>query len=320
MPLSDRLARKIKKIIYDLAGFILLFPKRKEHRLAFSLLGLDFSKRADSFSKYDFSAYVTPHWHKMNTQMEAAALPDLPFDFLRHPTIGYTMFVSRGGQLMRSELDYIERSIPDAARIKAILREEPIGDPMIMNIKYATSHNSIHHLFHILKWSEQARVLPETIDTVFEWGGGYGNLARIWRRLAGASGTYIMTDTPLFCAIQWLYLSVVFGKENVNAIDRPGQSIEAGKINIIPIGLLKEYAEEIRAGIFISTWALSESSRYSQQFALDNNLFGAKHILVAYQDANPDLPDSEGVRVMAERYQARLEGVEYISNSHYIFK
>ena len=57
----------------------------------------------------------------------------------------------------------------------------------------------------------------------------------------------------------------------------------------------------------ISKWALSESSRFAQDYVVAKNWFNAKYILLAYQDGNERLPDAERVGKVAAKMGAIIE-------------
>ena len=156
------------------------------------------------------------------------------------------------------------------------------------------------------------------MHTVVEWGGGYGNMAKIFKRLNSTPSTYIIVDTPLFSCIQWLYLATILGEESVNLLQGPEDTIRAEKINLLPICFVDRH--KINADLFMSTWALSESSKYSQDYVLDHEWFNAKHLLLAYQDSRDDFPEAERVGEIAANNGAIIEDIEFLPGNHYAFR
>ena len=123
--------------------------------------------------------------------------------------------------------------------------------------------------------------------TIVEWGGGYGCMAKIIMRI-NSEITCIIIDLPLVSCIQNNYLVELFGKDHVNLILSTKNKIKENKINILPLGLIKSF--KLKTDMFISTWALSESSKYSQDYVRKNNFFGAKNILMAYSKGSETFP------------------------------
>lgn len=103
-----------------------------------------------------------------------------------------------------------------------------------MNSKYLTSHNTVHHLYHLAYYQEKTGIDFRKINTVVEWGGGYGNLAKIFKRLVKKDNTYVIFDVPLLSCIEWLYLATIFGKGKVNVLTTSKGKIQKGKFNLIP--------------------------------------------------------------------------------------
>lgn len=179
-----------------------------------------------------------------------------------------------------------------------------------------TSHNSIHHLYHLFRFATSRGSKIGDIDSVVEWGGGYGNMAKLFRRM-NEHVTYVILDTPLFSCLQWLYLGTVFGPEAVNLLEKTTDEIIPGKVNCVSIGLVPHV--RISCNLFISTWALSESSRFSQDFVIERHWFDARHLLLAYQLAGERFPNAEQVGSLAREMGADIEEIKFIPGNYYAF-
>lgn len=320
--------RKIFKIPYRVAkGIFRLRMIPTQHRLsqikhdqvmAFNALRNSLFDTYNHLKKYNISQFTTPLWDDFNAKLETALLPSPSFSFLRNPIIRHTMFVDDGGKWLNEEIKFLEDKI-DENKLKDILQEDYVGNPHILNSKYLTSHNSIHHLYHIIRFLDRTKCDPEQINTIVEWGGGYGNMAKIFKRLKSAPCTYIIIDTPLFSCIQWLYLTTILGEQHINLVKNPEDTIHMGKINLMPLCFLDYH--NISADLFISTWALSESSKYSQDYVVAHKWFNSKHILIAYQESNSDLPYAGRVgRIAAADIGAVIEDIEFLPGNHYAFR
>jgi hypothetical protein len=303
------------------ARALLLRPElikiKRDQVATFYTLRKNFPDIYNKLKNYNVAQFTTPLWENYNKKLEKTFLPYPPFSFLENPVIMHTMFVAAGGKWLRKELAFLEKKI-SKNRLKVLLQEDYVGDPLLFNLTYLTSHNSIHHLYHLIRFFDKTRCNLDQIDTTIEWGGGYGNMAKIFKRLKPTSSTYIIIDTPLFSCIQWLYLTTVFGVENVHLLQNAEDIIQAEKINLVPICFLD--CREISADLFISTWALSESSKYSQDYVVAHKWFDSKYILLAYQDSCEKLPDAGRLGKLAADIGATIENIEFLPGNHYAFR
>jgi hypothetical protein len=265
--------------------------------------------------------FITDVWRRFNQRLENALLPIPPYGFLRDATIRYTMFVDARGRWLREQLRFLERSMSRAA-LRSVLREDDVGRPPIASVRYLTSHNTIHHAYHFARFLELCETDLAQIRSVIEWGGGYGNQAAIFRRMNPGS-TYVIIDSPLLAAFQSLYLKSVFGPDDVHLVTGPTAGVEEGVINVLPVTLVEDLAGSLQAQLFVSTWALSESSVEAQDFVVDQGWFGADHLLLAYQQGYEDqgltLPFTERVGVLARKRGAVIEDFPFLTGNSYAF-
>jgi putative sugar O-methyltransferase len=226
-------------------------------------------------------AFVREDWAERNSQLARSLLPVPPRDFLAHPVIRFQMFVD--GRYVEHELPYVRDRLPSAG----LLAEDTVGGPPLTHIRDGppTSSNTVHHLHHLLRFEEATGRRLSDAGTIVEWGAGYGNLAKLVRRLHGGAPTIVALDTPIFSALQWLYLSAVLGEEHVVLHAAPGQCVAGGRINVVPIGLVHEL--DVRADLFVSTWALNESTPSAQRHVRERDWFGARSLLLAMHHGDP---------------------------------
>jgi hypothetical protein len=152
---------------------------------------------------------------------------------------------------------------------------------------------------------------------ILEWGGGYGGFARIVRRLR-PSITYVLVDTDVALAMQWLYLSSILGPEVVHLIRHEDDALAAGAVNLLPFRRLD--LVDGKADLFVSTFALSESPSSVQTDVANRSWFGAKHLLLAYQTSNPVFPKWEGTERLAVQSGAAVLPMEQRPTDRYAFK
>ena len=230
--------------------------------------------------------FVRADWSRRNAELADHLRPAPPADFLRHPAILYQMFVD--AKYVAAELPYVQARLPD----RALLAEDPVGDPptTVLDDGVVTSSNTVHHLHHLLRYEQTTGRRLADLPTVVEWGAGYGNLAKLFLRLAATATTarcptYVLLDTPVFSAVQWLYLSAVLGEDRVVLHDRPGMPVTPGAAHVVPIGLVAGL--DVTADLFVSTWALNESTPAAQQHVIGRDWFGAPALLLAMHRGDP---------------------------------
>lgn len=267
--------------------------------------------------RWSIENYVLPDWVVNVHDLERDMVAGPSFDFLRHPTVMATMVILTGGRALRQELAFIEQRL-DRERLAWLLEEDLVGQPVLMEGSYRTSHSVVHHLYHLLRFATATGADPAAFGRTVEWGAGYGGFARVHRRWHGGRPTQVLIDLPVFSLIQWLYLSTVFGPEAVSLVTSPEATIQPGKISIVPVGLAG--AVTGTADLFVSTWALSESAAAAQDFVAGAEWFGAKHLLLAYQEASPHYPTSSQIGALAEVDGASLEAVGVLRGNRYAFR
>ena len=260
----------------------------------------------------DPAEYVTPFWREKISELEADWLPSPPFDFLRHKVVAWTMFVPVS-KFTPDELKGIGETFEED-EMDMLLAESHTGQPRTC-AKYPieTSGNTIHHLYHIARYS-QITGNPVAAGRILEWGGGYGNMAKLYKRLWGHA-TYTMIDTRMFSAIQWLYLSCIYGEKEVVLHTEPGQEVEARKINIVPLGLAEKL--ECEADLFVSTWAISESAEPCQTLLKGRGLFGAKRVLIGHQGTSSAFPFADSVKKMVKG-KCVGEDIKHLPGNRYL--
>jgi len=324
--LSPKIFTSITKLLLTIRELLYRFSTLSNHnRLAqikrkqrsdFDLLVKQFPIYYKNLRTLNITKYVTGLWSNYNRNLENIFLPYPTFSFLRNPVIMFTMFATAGGDQLKKEIAYVERNMPQK-KLKKLLEEDFIGNPLILNQKYLTSHNTVDHAYHIARFEEETNLDISAFGHIVEWGGGYGNMAKIFRRL-NPSVTYVVIDTPLFNCLQWLYLSTIFGPESVHFIQRVTDHVVPHKINILPLFFLEQYKGT--PDLFLSTWALCESSKFSQQYVADRQWFGARHLFLSYQQSDVRLPDADNVGRLASKDKAMIVPVGLLPDNYYAFR
>ena len=307
---------KIDKLFLPISH-LLLKRQKGAQAATFKRLSEKVPTYFELLSKQDISQFTTPTWNEMNAKIRKELLP-IPIDFLRHPTILYTMFVQPMDQMTEEQLDLIQEQIPEGT-LKKVLAEDWVGRPRLWSNKYRTSQNAIHQLYHLSYFLKRTGVRLESIGSVVEWGGGYGCFARgVLRLRENTPFTYTLIDTPFFCCLQWLYLSCIFGEERTNLLLSGADEIIPGKINILTPNLLVH--QNVKADLFVSAWALSESSPFSQEYVADHNFFGARHFLLGYRETNRDFIISNKFVALAEKKASYKDELPFLEKNYYLLR
>ena len=222
------------------------------------------------------------NWQCKSEEIKTAFTGGVPLNFLKQPTIEHTM-VHRGSRKSTIErIDFILK-VWTHMKARAVLREDYIGLPEINNGRFATSTNRSHHAYHLAYYEHKVKKSVEKWNNVIEWGGGYGDMARLVRKL-NEKCTYTIFDLPELCALQYIYLYGLLGEQVNLVVPGEGPIIE-GKINVAPVSILMSEESKVSAETFISTWGLTESPKEAQVSVFQRDFLGAKNILIA---SSPD--------------------------------
>ena len=66
---------------------------------------------------------------------------------------------------------------------KKLIKEEKVGNPVRYFLYPESSGNKIFQTYHLKKYTDFLRSGLNTFDVVFEFGGGYGNLASTFKKI-----------------------------------------------------------------------------------------------------------------------------------------
>ncbi len=264
------------------------------------------------------SYFLIPAWSEYAKKIEAYFINNFPLNFLSNPVLRNTMFINSKWE--KIQLKFLE-SRYEKNKLKKILLENKFGYPAISSCQYRTSPNSIHHLNHLVLFEEKTGCILSNITNIVEWGGGYGNMAKIFLKI-NPNVTYSIIDLPIFIFIQAIYLSSIFGREKINVITEINKKIKNNCINLITLNeeLLKSI-DFYQPDIFISTWALSESNDFSQNFIEKLDYFKSKYLLLAHQATSPTMPFASNILNKINKYDILYpQKIDYIKGENsYLF-
>lgn len=269
------------------------------------------------------SGEITPEWREKLKTLESIVLSEKGewSRFLQHPTILQSMFMNEGGMLLEHQTKMISKYLPEEVW-KYVLPESSVGSPPLTNVLgLSTSHNMVHQLYHIARYTKKKGYERWTETKSFvEWGGGYGNFCRIVKK-TNPWATYTIIDLPLMLLIQKRYLSEVFSPDII-AVIGPGEPIQLDKINLVSSTHWKQV--DIKAGMMVSTWALSESPVDIQNEVSTQGWFGARKGLFAFHQCGNHIPfmeESTNLKELLVKNDALIDDIIVIPGKNfYAFK
>jgi hypothetical protein len=203
---------------------------------------------------------------------------------------------------------------------KKILKESPVGNPVRYIFYPSSSGNKIFQTYHLKKFEDFYGKELKDIDVIFEFGGGYGNLAYSFCQI-NKNIKYIIFDTFEVNLLQYYYLK----KNNL----KPSFQKLSNKNNILllnSINKLKENIEKIRLiknKIFIANWSLSEvplSLRDDLHFIFD--IFDFQ--LISFQNFFENINNFQYFNRIKNENEKKnrirsFVDVDYIKNNYYLF-
>lgn len=146
---------------------------------------------------------LPPYWEYWRRDLWERVQNDNPTQFWRWPCVYHCMLVSHWAEPVEREFEAL------ADRYKSATHVPHFGPDDELRTKYAVtpySMNLIHQAYHIQQWEEATDLRLNRLETIVEFGGGYGAMALLCHRL-GFEGKYIIYDLPEFSLLQEYYLS-----------------------------------------------------------------------------------------------------------------
>jgi len=258
--------------------------------------------------------FVHPQWEENIREVENYFLERFDMSFMAHPRVDGTMVFTNAAA------HEIEWPFVEVWRSPATVRKylgNGLNDHFLAGkLGTATLINSAHQLYHLARFERFRGERIEQVRSVVEFGGGYGNLARLFRSFDGRS-RYTIVDLPLFSCIQYVFLSTVLGPEGVRLVTEAGTAAVEESVDLVPINLLPDLRRD--GELFVSTWALSESPPAAYELVRARDWFGAREILLAFHEEWKPWNAEEMTRGLRERFR-RVETVplDFLPGSQYL--
>lgn len=150
---------------------------------------------------------------------------------------------------------------------KKLLIENDVGNPVRYFLFPFTSGNKIFQAYHLKKYQDEMGINLKNFEFIFEFGGGYGNMALNFN-IINKKSRYFIFDTFEVCLLQYYYLSRMGLKPNIN-------TNKLNKINLFySIEMLRKNLKKFKSKkkLFIANWSFSEiplSLRKKLKFIFD---------------------------------------------------
>jgi hypothetical protein len=246
-----------------------------------------------------------PLWAGVYAGIAQEMVPAPPFAFLRCPPLALGgAYWDSYDAIVAAELKEVERRLGTMGISPSyVLREDAVGGPRVYERRYLTSSMLLQHAVHVCFLSNETGLRPSELHRVVEWGGGYGSLARILFRFQPRLD-YVILDTPVMLALQWLFLSTVLGPDRVVLPGSPEGTSNEGQVRLENASTFRPVGAP--PDLFVSTYALSESPRELIEEVAARRWFGAEHLWLAYTPTRPTFPQWQTLEEAAVRSGARV--------------
>ena len=158
---------------------------------------------------------------------------------------------------------------------KKIIIEDNVGDPVRYFLYPKSSGNRINHVYHLNVLSSEFNVNLKKINKVFEFGGGYGCMARIFSKI-NKKIFYTCFDTNYVNLLQYYYLK----QNNLNVgFKKKNNYFLISNFSENKKFLLKKFHNHF----FIANWSISETPlKFRERFL--KIIENSKFILISFQE------------------------------------
>ncbi len=221
-------------------------------------------------------------------------------NFLRKSFI-QKMFFLHNRFFVYQELKTIKKS-KNWIFYKKILEEDNIGNPIRYFLYLKSSGNRINHVFHLYLIEKELKIkLKKDIKRVFEFGGGYGCMARIFSKI-NKEIKYTCFDTCYVSLLQYYYLShnnlnVGFSKNKKYYLTSDFDNLNG------------------KNDLFIANWSLSETPlNFRKKFV--GQISNSDYILISFQEIFENINNSKYFNDLKNKLKGKFQ-IKIIKNKFY---
>lgn len=205
-------------------------------------------------------------WTRHRRSIRRHVKKEDPMRFLNWSTITATMFVG-DARYIKHEFEALKES-GEWNRWRNAIKETYLGAPVNLPYYTATSGNLVHQAYHLLKFEELSGRRLQDIESIYEFGCGYGALPLVARR-AGFFGNYYVHDFPEFLFLTMFYLGNL-GVEDIYYVSK---------------------IEPVEVDLFVACYSLSEIRTGERRRVLET--VNANNYLIVFQEYWNDVHNYE---------------------------
>ena len=186
---------------------------------------------------------------------------------------------------------------------KKLIEEDNVGNPVRYFLYPKSSGNRINHIYHLSVLTKEFNINLKKLNNVFEFGGGYGCMARIFSKINKRT-TFTCFDTNIVNLLQYYYLKqnnldVGFSKKN--------------KFHLI--SNIKKINTRYSNSLFIANWSLSETPiNFRKKFI--KSIKNSKLILISFQENFENIDNLKYFKNLKKNLEKKFE-IKIIKNEFY---
>ena len=158
---------------------------------------------------------------------------------------------------------------------KKLLLEDNIGNPIRYFLYPKSSGNRIREVFHLLNFQNFSKIPLNKIKTILEFGGGYGNMARLFYKI-NKNVNYKIFDTFHVNLLQYYYLRMLKIPSKFNEIKNKNINLNYN------LSKYNSFSKKDKK-LFIANWSLSESPLKLRRIIF-NKIINFDYILISFQE------------------------------------
>ena len=245
--------------------------------------------------------FIKKEWEEFESKISFEEKIDL-----KNQTLLGTMFQTDTSVFIK-EFNYVLNNNPEY--LELFKNPTQYGSPILFELDgFLYNPNDIHHLYHICRREKSIGKQNDRLN-VFEWGGGYGNMCKVFHMVYGhLIDSYTIVDLPKISKIAKQYVFQTCANKNVTHL-----SVEDFKDKL-----------EDKYDFFISTWALSESPSLWIDYMASNSFLGCDKMLMSLHQCGNHISfmeESTNLRTELKKFNTKEEEVLVIDGiNYYIFK
>lgn len=235
-----------------------------------------------------------PSWVSFSKRLKIYARFFDPRKFLNWQLIYGTMFMTLipSGYLqeLQSDPQWSTKWLP-------LAKEDKWGNAVLGDQVAGSSGNILTHIFHLYRLGKATGVDFSKLSLIVEFGGGYGSMCRLARRL-GFQGTYILYDLPEFLSLQKFYLGGLGLQADYFFAGKPA----GGNVLVNSLADLRNAVSSygVAESLFIATWSISETPLQTRK-----QIFGAvrdfEYFMFGFQNKFDNVDNGEYFARLAEK-------------------